>query len=168
MICSPAAFTAQRNAIMLSSVGRALVCLALLFSRHVVLCMLHKNKRPYNPAVLTSGQRLVENVKDIFGQNQLSGKRTQEVCNDVARCGIGEFKKLKGAQGSHASGNLTRKFLKRCQWPDKYWAQCRVLNKRTHAVETQWVAFILPHEYLAKLVKYGDLDLILRIICCVL
>ncbi len=113
MICSPAAFTAQRNAIMLSTVGRALVCLALLLSRHVVLCMLHKNKRPYNPEVLTSGQRLRENIADIFRQNQLSGQRTQEVCNDVDRCGIPEFKKLKGAQTKDASRNLTRKFLKK-------------------------------------------------------
>ena len=124
--------------------------------------MLNKNKRPYNPEVLPSGQRLRENIADVFRNNLLSGARTQELCNDIERTGVPEFKKLKGKQDSHSSRNLKRKFLKTAQWPDKYWAKCRVLNKKTHAVEEQWVAFILPHEYIAKLVKYGDLDVLLN------
>ncbi len=157
-----AAVTAQRQTIMWFTLGRTLALLSLIICRHAVLAMLNKNKRPYDAEALPPGQRLRGNVADVFRNNLLSGSRTQEVFNDIARCGVGECKKLKGAQDSHASRNLTRKFLKLAQWPEKYWAKCRVINKKTHVVDEQWVAFLLPHECIAKLVKYGDLEVLLK------
>ena len=51
---------------------------------------------------------------------------------------------------------MRKAFLKRNQWPQKYFAPIRVLNPRTNQVVTEEVAFLLPHEFLACLHKYGD------------
>ena len=50
--------------------------------------------------------------------------------------------------------------MKGCQWPSVYWAQIRVWNSKASREEWQWMAFLLPHEYTAALIKYGDLDIL--------
>ena len=39
---------------------------------------------------------------------------------------------------------------------DRYWANVRVQNKKTHTVEYQPCAFLLPHEYVELLHRLGD------------
>ena len=59
-----------------------------------------------------------------------------------------------------AKRNLTNKALKFTQWPDLYWAEVRVKNKKTKAVEKQWCAFMLHHEYVGTLAKHGHLSVL--------
>ena len=48
------------------------------------LCMLAKNKRPYDAAALPPAARLRNNVRDILGDNLLSTMRVQELTNDIS------------------------------------------------------------------------------------
>jgi hypothetical protein len=119
--------------------------------------MMARNKRTYDEAELTGvpGARLRANVVDLFAQNVLSGKRAQDLCNDAADCGIAEFRSLKNTTGSNQARHLRGKALKHCPWPDLYWAKVRCLDKRTQASTSQWVAMMLPHEYVMTLAKFG-------------
>ena len=123
--------------------------------------MLSKNKRPCDRDVLPPAQRLRANVQDLFAANQVSGNRVQELINDIADAGNVDFERLRGRLGGHASRNLRRSFLKRCQWPHLYWAEIRLLNLRLQEEEYQWCAFILPHEYLEVLARLGDPEVLL-------
>ena len=44
------------------------------------------------------------------------------------------------------------------QWPSLYWAKVRVFNVKKEEEEEQWLAFLLPHEILDCLAKYGDVS----------
>ena len=116
--------------------------------------MLSKNKRPYDPELLQPEQRARANMQDLFANNAISGHRAQELINDFAAAGARGLRRLTGKRGKrHAARDLRRGFLRNTQWPDLYWAQIRVYNKRTHKEETQWLAFLLPHEILEALAR---------------
>ena len=117
-------------------------------------CVLSKNKRPYDPSRLPPAQRARANMQDLFANNALSGSRAQELINDFAAAGAQGLRRLTGAPSrKNAARHLRRGFLRRTQWPELYWAQVRVYNKRTHKEETQWLAFLLPHEILEVLAR---------------
>ena len=116
--------------------------------------MLSKSKRPYDAATLPADKKLKSNVQDLFANNQISGQRAQELINDIVGAGAKGLERCVGnASRQNAARNLRRNFLKRCQWPDLYWAPVRVQNKKTHEEETQSIAFLLPHEILEVLAR---------------
>ncbi len=122
--------------------------------------MLHKDKRSYDPRSLPPGKRLRANLQDAYSSNPLSGRRTQELINDAADAGVQELHSLRKPVGPNAARNLKTAFLKRCQWPEIYWAQTRVWNAKAAREEIQWLGFMLPHEYVATLAKYGNDDVL--------
>ena len=141
----------------------ALVVLGFLLPHKVVWCMLAKNKRPYNPEVLSNRERVRADLRDIVGGNLLSSSRTQEIVDDTHACGIRGFRDLssRGKTNRPRSKNnsarrLRTKFLKGCLWPPVYWARVRVISIRTKREVYEWCAIMLPHEYVDVLRKYGD------------
>ena len=123
--------------------------------------MISKNKRAYDADRLEPQTRLRANVQDLFAGNQLTGKRTQELINDIAAAGNDALGSLRGPVSNHTARNLRRSFLKRNQWPQIYWAQIRVKSLKTDAEELQWCAFLLPHEYIETLARLGSLECLL-------
>ena len=145
--------------VMLKYVCVLQLCLLLLLA---LLSPMHsKNARPYDPAALPPQQRLRANVQDLFAGNQLSGKRAQELINDIAAAGNEQFEHLAGRLNGNSARKLRTAFLKRNQWPDLYWAEIRVLNLKNGREEKQWCAFLLPREYLHMIVRLGSRDVLL-------
>lgn len=123
--------------------------------------MLSKRRRPYVPAALPPAHRARANMKDLFANNEISGQRAQELINDFAAAGAQGFRSLTSRDKRNAARRLKDKFLKSCQWPSLYWSRIRVLNKKTHVEETQWLAFLLPHEILGTLAELaGDREVL--------
>ena len=52
--------------------------------------MLSKHQRAYVPSETSAAKRLRLNVSDLFQSNTVTGKRTQELLNDVAVAGVGD------------------------------------------------------------------------------
>jgi len=50
--------------------------------------MLSKHQRAYVPSETSAAKRLRLNVSDLFHSNTVTGKRTQELINDVATAGV--------------------------------------------------------------------------------
>ena len=46
------------------------------------------------------------------------------------------------------------------KWPADYWAEVRVLDLKTHTERLAWVAFMLPHELVQSLARFGRLDVL--------
>ena len=119
------------------------------------LCMLAKNKRPYDAAALPPAARLRNNVRDILGDNLLSTRRVQELTNDISEVRDTRFLR----SGKDKRGRKLRNHLKKQRkWPDVYWARIRTKNRRTQREVRTWMAIWLPHELLAKLYDYGIPD----------
>ena len=119
--------------------------------------MLSKRQRPYDPAELAPGPRLKCNVRDLVANNVVSGKRCQELLNDMSDAGASGLRGIAGKKADKNSlRNIKRHFLKRCQWPPVYWAQVRVISKKSKQEELQWIALLLPHEIVEVLCRLGD------------
>ena len=64
--------------------------------------------------------------------------------------------------GGNVNKRLRTSFLRGSVRPQKYWAKIRVWNFKQNKEEKQWIALGLPHEYVAQIVRYGDLNRLLR------
>ena len=53
---------------------------------------------------------------------------------------------------------MKRMLSRHVQWPSLYWAKVRVWNVKKEEEEEHWLAFLLPHELLDCLAKYGDVS----------
>ena len=116
--------------------------------------MLSKNKRPYDASELPPPRRLRANVLDIYSNNLLSGKRSQELINDMTEAGASGLESLRRPVSGNTMRFLRRSLDKRNLWPTNYMAQVRVMSK-SKAEELQWCAFCLPHEYLHVLATWA-------------
>eukprot|EP00434_Breviolum_minutum_P014296 symbB.v1.2.012604.t1/scaffold820.1/size171332/11 len=100
-------------------------------------------------------RRFRANVRDLFLTNQLSAERTSSLLGDAAAAGVEaleDVKNLEGKGGKNVQRDLMRKFAKRAkQWPDLYWSKVDVWDKKKQKVKREWIAVLLPHEWLCKL-----------------
>lgn len=121
--------------------------------------MLSKNKRPYDPEDLPPRTRLRRNVQDIASSNHLSMARSDELCRDVNRLDPGSFADIARSSAAGSKSNRARalrgKFRKKVAWMPVYWAQVRTKDVKTEREHWSWLAFNLPHEYIAILKKLG-------------
>ena len=92
------------------------------------LAMLSKNKRPYDASELHPPRRLRANVLDIYSNNLISGRRAQELINDLTEAGASGLESLKQPVGGNTMRFLRRSLDKRNLWAKNYMAQVRVIN----------------------------------------
>jgi hypothetical protein len=125
--------------------------------------MLSKNKRPHEPEGLRPAKRVRNDCRDLYANGLLSGDRTQGMLNNVATLTPADVRALqadKRVLGSNTARDLRRSFLKGCMWPQLYWASIRVKNVKLDLEVWEQCAFMLPHEYLAALLRVGHSDVI--------
>jgi len=125
--------------------------------------MLSKRKRPYDPAALAPRERLRANVADIASTGQLALQRGQEVCVDVNRVDPGSFADVARRSRGNAARNMRHKLRKGSAWMPCYWAQIRCFDVKAQTEVLQWLAFQLPHEYLAVLRRLGIVSKLLDV-----
>jgi hypothetical protein len=83
---------------------------------------------------------------------------------DGLACGVEGFRQLADAGGKRKKHkqNMARALRtalsKGSHWPQLYYAQVRVWNKRTQQETSVWLPFLLPHELLASFRKLNSLE----------
>ena len=125
--------------------------------------MLNNKKRPYDETQVPPGKRLRANLQDLLASNVVSGQRAQSMINDAAASGASGLDDLVGKVTKYSARSLRRSMLRWNQWPSLYWAQVHVKDPRSQEEGLEWLAFLLPHEYIGLLCKLGDLDCILEV-----
>ena len=101
-----------------------------------------------------ASRRFRANVRDLFLTNQLSAERTSSLLGDAAAAGVEALEdvNLQGKAGKNVHRDLMRNFAKRAkQWPDLYWSKVDVWDQKKQKVKREWIAVLLPHEWLCKL-----------------
>ena len=100
-------------------------------------------------------RRFRANVRDLFLTNQLSAERTSSLLGDAAAAGVEALDDVKNIQAKDSKNvhrDLMRKLAKRAkQWPGLYWSKVDVWDKRRQKIKREWIAVLLPHEWLCKL-----------------
>ena len=100
-------------------------------------------------------QRWKEVSKRLFLQNKLSGPDAQEMMDaaEAAGCDANSgHHRTANTHTQNAHRALLRHFAKGSAWPMLYWAQIRVLDRKTNKSkkERPWHPFLLPHEWLSQ------------------
>ena len=122
-----------------------------------------KRGRLHDDKDLPADKRFRENVKELLVTNALSAPQFQRLVDNANAGGIRGVADLDSHGRANKGGwnlnaRLRTKFLKGSLWPKQYLAKIRCWCPKKKVEHLQWMAFGLPHEYIAQLVKYGDLD----------
>jgi len=118
--------------------------------------MLSKRARPYDPEQIAPNKRLAANLRDLSGSNALSGERLFSILEDARAGGNAGLPSKMGKSKSNRARNIRKSFLKRNQWPALYYAGIRLLDPKTDTIVAEQVGFLLPHELIESLHRYGN------------
>ena len=137
--------------------------------------MLSKRARGYDEVKVPVQKRLRENISDLFLSNSISASRAADLFHDAAAAGassVADLARLAGGRqvqeggSSSSSGpkrrntnvyrDLMRKLTKRSPWPQPYYAQVRVWNRKTKQTQTASIPIMLPSELVKTLLGYGS------------
>jgi len=98
-------------------------------------------------------------MTEFLSRNELPATRVLEICRDVNRVTPADFADVSRATSDkNAARFLKGKFGKRSSWMPDYFAQIRCWHPKTQSIRLETVPMQLPHEIVAALAKYGNLD----------
>ena len=94
-------------------------------------------------------------AKKLFLANKLSAQEAQKLLQKSQKAGA-QGPSLKAQHGNvHNAMRLMMNHCKKtCTWPDFYWAEVKVKDLKTQGVQTIWLPFLLPHEWLHFFFKH--------------
>ena len=128
--------------------------------------MFHKRAAPDYAEADSAAKRLKANIQDLWLGNDLSAPRVASIFEQAAAAGVagmGEFACT--TSGKNLARDMTRRILKDNKgnkWPPLYVANCKLFEPKTQCEKVCPVAFLLPHEVVAKFVRKNGLDQ-----CCI-
>ena len=103
-------------------------------------------------------------LRDLVAENKLPTTRIESLVGgvrDIVPQALPALPRVRrGLNLSHPYRSYARAFLRGSVWPRLYWARIRCLNTKTKREQPYWMAFGLPHEYVARLVNRGDMTII--------
>lgn len=118
-----------------------------------------KRPAPYDEDT-PAAKRLCANVRDLYGTNTISARRTQSFINDMHDASVrhvpGPRQSLDPKRGGNLAKKLRKQMLGATKWAPEYLGEVRVLNRVTDREEWQTMAMQLPHEVLSILQFLGD------------
>ena len=98
-------------------------------------------------------ESLKDDITDLFADNRISAKRTTVMLGKASKAGVKVPKKLTKTKGKNQARALTRHKLKRTKWPDYYYFECRVWDRKGNREVTVEIPVVLPSEVLEVLWK---------------
>ena len=124
--------------------------------------MFSKNRLPRTSNVEAPHDALQEDLEDLFAENLISGNRCQTLLHKAHKAGVKAFRKTaRRWLKKNAARTVTRRRLKNTKWPDKYWAEIRVWDKKTKSERKEWICIHLIHEILDTIFHLGLKEVIL-------
>lgn len=111
--------------------------------------MFSKNALPKLDDEPDPHRRLRTNVRDLFLTNQISAERAASLLQDAAQAGVQALDDVQCTSGRNLHRDLLRKFAKKAKgWPKVYWAHIDFFHPKKQIVQKEWLAMLLPHEWL--------------------
>ncbi len=129
--------------------------------------MFQRNERPASSSATAPEVALEDDVHDLYADNVLSAAQATFLKEKARLAGVQFSSKQPRLGGNkkkkkkNAARNLKRKIRKHDKWPDPYWFDARVHDKKKDTEVTKRMCILLAHEVLETLWKYGDKDILL-------
>ena len=124
--------------------------------------MFSKHRLPRTSDVEAPHVALQEDLEDLYSENLISANRCQSLLGKAHKAGVAELKKVaKKWLKKNAARAVTNRRLKNTKWPDKYWAEVRIWDKKTQSEVKQWICIHLIHEILDTIFQLGLKEVIL-------
>lgn len=107
--------------------------------------------------------RLQADVMDLFLSGEVSGRRVARVLHNANLAGAAGTKQFgKKPTLRNSARDLLRNRLRASGWPKPYVSSVRGYNPRTEQEEQYQLAFFLPHEIVAAVLRFNDAESVLK------
>lgn len=124
--------------------------------------MFSRNSQPSSSSHTAPDVEFRTDVVDLFAENLVSAQRVSKLLNKASKAGITNISsKVQQTKGKNQARSLTRFKLKRTKWPDYFWFQCRVWDRKAKKEMLSWIPVHLPSEILEVILQLGNKDVIL-------
>ena len=130
--------------------------------------MLSKRSLGYDKDAVSPSKRLRANIMDLFLSNDVSGIRTQGICDDAYHFRPdSDFDYLRragnyGKLPNHVHRDLLKKAFRKSKWPSLYYATVRVWDPKTAQATTCQIPLLLPHEQLREIADRSSIPALLE------
>jgi len=123
--------------------------------------MFQRNSQPSSSSHARENDEFIEDVQDLQAENLLSAQRASKLLKKAARAGVGVPSRATRGKGKNMARAQRRMQLKRTKWPDYYWFDCRVADKKTREEHVVRLCMLLPQEVLSIMWKLGNPEVLL-------
>ena len=130
--------------------------------------MFQRNARPASSSATAPEVAFEDDVHDLFADNVISAAQATKLSEKAQQAGVCGWPSSKNRQSGkgksfakNVARNLKRKIRKHDKWPDKYWFDARVHDRKADKEVTKKICILLIHEVLEVIWKYGCKDILL-------
>ena len=124
--------------------------------------MFSRNSQPASSSNCPPEQEFQEDVEDLYAENLVSGQRVAKLLDKASTAGIKNINpKIRKITGKNQARDVRRNALKWSKWPDYYWFNCRLRDRRTNTEFSAEIPMNLPSEILEVLWDLGVAEALL-------
>ena len=124
--------------------------------------MFQRAQQPSSSSNALPERELEEDLTDLYADNLVSGQRITRLLGKASKAGVkGIRKAVQQHVGKNQARSLRRHKLKGSKWPDYYWFDCRVKDRKTEGEYTTKIPLILPLDLLEMIWDLGAKDVLL-------
>ena len=128
----------------------------------VWLKMFHRNTQPTSSSHADPRAEFQDDAVDLVAEGLCGGRRIARLLHKAHKAGVkGINPKVRKAGGKNHARAIQRNQLKRSKWPDYYWFECRLNNRKTDKEFSDIIPIHLPLEILEVLWDLGVADVLL-------
>jgi hypothetical protein len=130
--------------------------------------MFQRGQQPASSSNAPPELDFMEDVEDLYADNFISAQRCHKVLEKAARAGIKNIVKqvkkpglVRKSLGKNLARDITRRKLRSTKWPDYYWFDCRVWDRKQDKEVRKPICIFLIHEILEAIWKLGLAEVLL-------
>jgi len=129
--------------------------------------MFHRGQQPASSSNAPPELDFMEDVEDLYADNFISAQRCQKVLEKAAKAGIKNIVKrvkpgfVRKSLRKNLARDITRRKLRGSKWPDYYWFDCRVWDRKQDKEVRKSICIFLIHEILETIWKLGLAEVLL-------
>ena len=124
--------------------------------------MFSRAQQPSSSSSALPEQEFEEDVTDLFADNLVSGQRVTRLLTKAAKAGVKGIKKnVTKTVGRNQARAIRRHKLRGSKWPDYYWFDCRLKERKTEKEYTSQIPMLLPLDVLEMIWDLGVKDVLL-------
>jgi hypothetical protein len=128
----------------------------------VWLKMFHRNTQPSSSSHADPRAEFQDDAVDLVAEGLCGARRIARLLNKATKAGVkGINPKIRKAKGRNHARAVQRNQLKYRKWPDYYWFECRLNDRRTDEEFSDTIPIHLPSEILEVLWDLGAADVLL-------